>query len=122
MTQRVEKNIISAFNFHRRRVAGRLRKKPCFAGEHKAEQRWAAVYIYNGSERGKRTVSCPWTAQRERAAAGAGGRAALQELAGQASLWPRLMSPLLDAAPAQCRSGGPLHVLLRERRAAQPGA
>ena len=35
---------------------------------------------------------------------------------------PADMSPLLDAAPAQRRSGGPLHVLLRERRAAQPGA
>ena len=51
-------------------------------------------YIYNGSERGKRMVSCPRTAQRERAAAGAGGRAALQELAGQASLWPRLICRL----------------------------
>ena len=34
---------------------------------------------------------------------------------------PADMSPLLDAAPAQRRSGGPLRVLLRERRAAQPG-
>ena len=32
---------------------------------------------------------------------------------------PADMSPLLEA---QGRSGGPLHVLLRERRAAQPGA
>ena len=31
-------------------------------------------------------------------------------------------SPLLDAAPAQRRSGGPLRILLRERRAARPGA
>ena len=31
-------------------------------------------------------------------------------------------SPLLDAAPAQRRSGGPLLVLLCERHAAQPGA
>ena len=44
--------------------------------------------------------------------------AALQELAGPASLWPRL----LDAGPAQRRSGSPLHVLLRDWRAAQPGA
>ena len=35
---------------------------------------------------------------------------------------PADMSPLLDAAPAQRRSGGPLHILLREWRAAQPGA
>ena len=35
---------------------------------------------------------------------------------------PADMSPLLDMAPAQRRSGGPLHVLLRERRAAQHGA
>ena len=35
---------------------------------------------------------------------------------------PADMSPLLDAASAQRRSGGPLHVLLRERRAARPGA
>ena len=27
------------------RVAGRLQKKQCFAGEHKAEQRGGAVYI-----------------------------------------------------------------------------
>ena len=57
-------------------------------------------YIYNGSERGKRTVSCPpagrrCTMQRERAAARAGvtsdAWAALQELAGAASLWSRLI-------------------------------
>ena len=35
---------------------------------------------------------------------------------------PADTSPLLDAAPAQRRSGGPLRVLLRERRAARPGA
>ena len=35
---------------------------------------------------------------------------------------PADMSPLLDTAPAQRRSGGPLHVLLLERRAAQHGA
>ena len=35
---------------------------------------------------------------------------------------PADMLPLLDAAPAQRRSGGPLHVLLRERHAAQHGA
>ena len=35
---------------------------------------------------------------------------------------PADTSPLLDAATAQRRSGGPLRVLLRERRAARPGA
>ena len=35
---------------------------------------------------------------------------------------PADTSPLLDDAPAQRRSGGPLRVLLLEGRAAQPGA
>ena len=83
-------------------------------------------YIYNGSERGNERYHAhgPLSGRERPPRWGDMRRVGGVARAGGpgVAVAPADMLPLLDAAPAQRRSGGPLHVLLRERHAAQPGA